>query len=79
MNKDELIKLGKQWLKHSPPATKPQNEDLIGFSGNINVCQECSGRILNRGCNLKQLADTPIWKPATFTCDLCGKNINKGN
>lgn len=67
-----LIEMGKQWLEHSPQ-TKPGAPDLLGFTGPVGfVCNDCAGRIIGRGCNLKMLASAPLWKPAIRPgCSLC--------
>ena len=60
--KDQLITLGRQWLEHAP-AAKPSAQDLLGFCDPLEfVCCDCSGRILGRGCNLRQIARIPIWQ-----------------
>ena len=73
--REELIKLGRQWLEHSPPAGKA-NPELIGWSGELDfVCADCASRIFGRGCDMNRLADHPVWKSyymrAIPKCDLC--------
>lgn len=70
MEKNELIKTGREWIEHSPPATNGP-DGLSGFADPIKVCQSCSSRIIRRGCNLKLLASTPVWDTDDFPCDLC--------
>lgn len=70
----ELILIGRGWL-HGAPPSQPGAPDLLGFTGPVGfVCADCSGRIIGRGCQLRMLADAPLWKPSTApSCALCGK------
>ncbi len=70
MTRTDLIQIGKQWLEGSPPPTESA-PDLRGFSGGIKVCSSCASRIMGRGCDLKLLANKPVWEPETLSCDLC--------
>lgn len=68
---ESLVKLGREWLVNSPPAT-PSADGLVGWSGPVGfVCHACAGRLMARGCNFKALADTPVWDKKTQPCDLC--------
>ena len=73
MNQIEAIKLGREWLENSPPF----DGVYVGpdfMSGVIGcACRVCCRRIAARGCDLKRIANVPIWE-ATMNnvCDLCG-------
>jgi len=71
MNQSEAIKLGQEWLANSPPF----DGVYVGpdfMSGNAGcVCRECCRRIVGRGCDLKRIANVPIWEKTNETCDLC--------
>lgn len=73
MNQSEAIKLGQEWLAHAPPFDGIYyGPDLMsGLAG--RVCRGCCRRIVARGCDLKRIANVPIWE-ATMNdvCDLCG-------
>ncbi len=67
----ELIELGRHWLEHAPDVGMRLG-DLAGWTGNVGfVCQRCASRIMGRGCNLRMLADTPVWGQTALKCDLC--------
>ena len=74
-DREKLIELGRQWIEHSPPADR-KNPELLGWSGELDfVCADCASRIFGRGCDMKRLADHPVWKSyymrALPKCDLC--------
>ena len=73
MNQTEAIKLGQEWLTNSPPFDDVYvGPDLMsGVAG--RVCRGCCRRIVARGCDLRRIANVPIWE-ATLDdiCDLCG-------
>jgi hypothetical protein len=68
--RQSLIETGRRWVEHAPPAVQSA-EGLVGFRGVLFVCVKCSSRICGRGCDLKKLADIPVWEPETIVCDLC--------
>lgn len=75
--KAELIAVGREWLEYSPPAG-PVAPDLIGMRGPVGfVCSICASRILKRGCDLKQLANVPVWSGGVeqWTCALCNPTL----
>lgn len=73
-SKQELVKLGKEWLENSPPATRKPPSNLFGWEGPVGfVCHSCAGRLMGRGVDFKQLADDPVWKDDGRSCDLCGE------
>ena len=70
MTPPELVTMGREWLEHSPQANAGA-DGLAGWSGAAGfVCACCATRILMRGCNLRMLADTPVWGDAP-ACSLC--------
>jgi hypothetical protein len=75
MTRTELITMGREWLRHAPPA-RPGAPGLLGFRGPVGfVCTDCAGRILGRGCNMGQLASVPVWtqlegQPEPIPCAL---------
>lgn len=69
--RENLIWIGRQFLEHAPPARQPAVAGLVGYKGELEVCVRCADRILGRGCNLRMLADVPVWEPDTVACDLC--------
>jgi len=75
--KMDYVRTGRQWVEHAPPATMGP-EGLSGWKGNISVCVSCASRIVGRGCDLKMLADTPVWDDIAFRCDLCGTDREEG-
>lgn len=67
-----LIEIGRRYLEHAPNDFPPPAEGLVGWNGNgVDVCAECAGRIMARGCDMKKIADIPVWEPNTVLCDLC--------
>ena len=77
-SKKELIEIGKQWIEHAP-TNGIRNPELVGWAGDIFICESCAGRILARGCRLSELADCPVWRSQRKTlselkelkCDIC--------
>ena len=73
MKKTEAIRMGREWLDHSPPFDR--NAIYYGPSGMTGaagfVCRECCLRITGRGCNLKAIASMPLWDATGRTCSLC--------
>lgn len=73
MNQIEAIKLGREWLENAPPF----DGVYVGpdfMSGVVGcVCRGCCRRVVARGCDMKRIANVPIWE-ATINdvCDLCG-------
>lgn len=58
------IKELREWLEHSPPAGSIQASppDLSGFKADgVEICAECSGRLMARGCRLGDKVE-PIWE-----------------
>lgn len=73
MNKIEAIQLGQEWLANSPPfdGVYVGPDFMSGIAG--CVCRGCCHRIVGRGCDLKRIANLPIWEAtANDVCDLCG-------
>jgi len=73
MNKIEAIQLGQEWLENSPPfdGVYAGPDFMSGVAG--CVCRKCCRRILARGCDLKRIANVPMWEAtADQVCDLCG-------
>jgi hypothetical protein len=73
MNKIEAIQLGQEWLANSPPfdGVYVGPDFMSGVAG--CVCRGCCRRIVGRGCDLKRIANVPIWEAtANDVCDLCG-------
>jgi len=68
----ERIDLGRRFLEHAPTDPGPTNPDIAGWNGKgVNVCAVCAGRILARGCDLRTIADLPVWSPNVIDCDIC--------
>ena len=77
MNKIEAIQLGQEWLANSPPfdGVYVGPDFMFGIAG--CVCRGCCRRIVGRGCDLKRIANVPIWEAtANDVCDLCGFQHN---
>lgn len=74
---EQLVEIGRGWLEYAPPPANKHSPGLSGFKGKINVCVDCGGRILGRGCNLRMLADAAVWGDDSIKCDLCGKMFPK--
>jgi len=73
MTKEEAIKTVREWLEHSPPFDGVYyGPDFM--SGAVGcVCSGCCRRIVGRGCDLKRIANVPIWEATVNDmCDLCG-------
>lgn len=68
---EQLIEIGRDWLEFAPPTASKHSPGLSGFQGRINVCVDCGGRILGRGCDLRMLADRAVWETESIKCDLC--------
>lgn len=73
MTKEKAIKAGREWLVHSPPFDR--NAIYYGCAGMTGaagfVCRECCLRITARGCNLKAIANVPVWELGNYVCSLC--------
>ena len=64
----------REWLEHSPPAAAVSAfpPDLSGFMADgIEICAECSGRLMARGCRLGDKVE-PIWE-RPVVCELHGE------
>ena len=77
MEKTEAIRMGREWLVHSPPFDRNAiYYGCVGMTGAAGfVCRECCIRITGRGCNLKTIANVPIWEPGNYVCSLCEPEI----
>ena len=70
--REDLIEIGRRFLEHAPSITGPTNPDLAGWNGRgVDICASCAGRILARGCDLRLIADTAVWKPTEINCSFC--------
>ena len=66
------LEIAKRFMEHGPKDIGPSNPDLVGWTGKgVDICSECAGRILGRGCDLSRVASVPVWKPSTIKCELC--------
>ena len=71
MTREERIALARRFIEHAP-AAQSAPPDLMGWNGlGVNVCVDCSGRIIGRGCDFTLIATKAVWKPATIQCDVC--------
>lgn len=64
----------REWLKYSPSArdVPAGATDLKGFvADGIEICSECCGRLMARGCRLGDKME-PVYD-RTVTCELCGE------
>lgn len=74
--KADIIALAQRFLEHAPPATPAKATDLLGWAGayRVFICEQCAGRIIARGCDMKRIASVPVWKganPPPPPCDIC--------
>ena len=69
----DLVELGRGWLENSPPAKHEGDARPEGWEGPVGfVCQVCAARIMGRGCDIKRLANSPVWEKTEDICELCG-------
>lgn len=69
----EAINLGREWLENAPPfdGVSVGPDFMSGAAG--CVCRGCCRRIVARGCDLRRIANVPIWEATVNdACDLCG-------
>ena len=75
MTKTEAIQLGQEWISNAPPTSGIYYGPTF-FSGIVGLaCNKCCHRIMARGCNLKRIANVPIWDASEGKCDLCGWTV----